>query len=120
MFWTKKDDPRPCGVNLDELMIVLSATNLMVKQKGNSLIVKHPKMQTIVQVDKPSEIESEDGSIKAIVTIKTYLPKEILSLLPTPESTVAMNKMVTTGALTVEKGKLFVGSRLTIYEEEDA
>ena len=120
MFWTKNEDPRPCGVNLDELMIALSATTLKVNQKGNSLVVKHTKLRTIVQVDKPGNIESEDESIKAIVTIKTYLPKEIFSLLPTPESTVAMNAMVTTGALTVEKGKLFIGSRLTIYEKEDA
>ena len=52
MFWTKKEDPRPCGFHLDELMMILSVTSLKVKQKGNSLIVKHPKMETVVQVDK--------------------------------------------------------------------
>ena len=120
MFWNKKVDPRPFGVNLDELSQLLSACNLGVKQSGDGLIVKHRELETLVAIERPEIAETENGLIKAIVKIKTYLPKEISHFLSTPESTVAMNAMVTLGALTVEDGKLFIGSRVTIYEEEDA
>jgi hypothetical protein len=120
MFWNKKVNPSTHGVLLDELAQLLSASNLGVKQNGNELIVQHSKLETRVMVEKPEIAETENGLIKAVVTIKTYLPKEILQILSTPESTVTMNAMATLGALTADSGKLFIGSRLTIYEEEDA
>ncbi len=120
MFWNKKAEPKPFGVALDELQMILSATNLTVKQDGNALVVKHPNMETRVEVSRPKDVESENGPIKAVVTIKTYLPKELAQIFSKPEATVSFNPMVTLGGLTVENGKVYIGSRLTIYEQEDA
>ena len=36
-----------------------------------------------------------------------------------PEMTAAMNAMATLGALTIDSGQIFVGSRLTIYEDAE-
>ena len=36
-----------------------------------------------------------------------------------PEMTAAMNAMATLGALTIDSDRIFVGSRLTIYEDAE-
>ena len=37
-----------------------------------------------------------------------------------PRCLAVMNAMATLGALTIDNGQIFVGSRLSIYENEDA
>jgi hypothetical protein len=71
-------------------------------------------------VSAPEIAESVDGKISAIVTIKTELPAEFSSFFTKPALVSMINRMATLGAVTQEKGKHFVGSRLTVYEGEDA
>ena len=120
MFWNKKADPRPLGVPLDDLEAALAQTTLKTKRDGNSLIVTHPNFATHVDVVAPAKRESENGPIKAVVQLRTELPREVAAMFSKPEMTVAMNAMVTLGALTYDNGKVFVGSRLTMYEAEQA
>lgn len=120
MFWNKKAGPRPFGVPIDDLEAALAATTLKTRRYGNSLFVTHPNFTTHVDLVVPANRDSENGPIKAAVQIRTELPGKIASMFSKPEMTVAMNAMVTFGALTCDNGKVFVGSRLTLYEGEQA
>ena len=117
----KKPDSRPLGVPLDDLEKAINHTNLKASRDGNSLIVRNANLITRVDVVPPSKRECGDATINAVVQIKTELPKEIAaSFLNNPQLAGTINAMATLGALTIERDRCFVGSRLTIYEQENA
>ena len=117
----KKPDPRPLSVSLDGLEKAINQTNLKASRDGNSLIVRNAKVITRVDVVPPDNRECGDAAIKAIVRIKTELPKEIAAIfLESPQLAGTINAMATLGALTIEGDRYFIGSRLTIYEQENA
>jgi hypothetical protein len=117
----KKPDPRPLGVPLDDLKNAINQTNLKASRDRNSLIVRNANLITRVNVFPPASRECGDATINAVVQIKTELPKEIAaSLLGNPRLAGTINAMATLGALTLEGDRCFVGSRLTLYEQENA
>jgi hypothetical protein len=121
MTLKKRPDPRPIGVPLDDLQKAINQTNLRASRDGNSLIVQNENLITRLDVVRPSNPECGDGTIKAVVQIRTELPKEISdSFLSRPQFAGTINAMATLGALTIEKDRCFIGSRLTIYEQENA
>jgi hypothetical protein len=87
---------------------------------GSTLVGRHDHYTTSIEVVPPEHRESEIGPIRAVVRITTELPGQVQELFQAPEMTVLMNSFAALGALTWERGKVFVGSRLTIYETEDA
>ena len=116
----KKRDPRPLGVPLDDLVQALQGTTLTVAQEGNSLIVGHPNFSTRVDVLRPESQDSVKEPMKAIIQVRTDLPGEVAAIFTRPEMTAAMNAVATLGALTVEGDTIYIGSRLTMYEAEQA
>jgi hypothetical protein len=110
----------PGGVPLDDLRKVLESTSLPVSRKGDTLIVQHENLTSTVTVTPPANLESENRPISAVVEIKTPLPEPFHSCLSQPKLVSAMNKMATLGALVTENDDYFIGSRLTIFEGEDA
>jgi hypothetical protein len=121
MFLKKKPDPRPFGVPLDHLQKAINQTSLKASRDGNSLIVRNADFITRIDVVPPSNRECGDASIKAVVEIKTELPKEIAgAFLNSLQLVATINAMATLGAVTVEENRCFIGSRLTIYEQENA
>jgi hypothetical protein len=85
------------------------------------LIVRNTNLITRVDVVPPPNRECGDATIKAVVQIKTELPKEIGdTFLRSPSFAGTINAMATLGSLTIERNRCFVGSRLTIYEQENA
>jgi hypothetical protein len=121
MFLKKNPEPRPLGVPLDDLQKAINQTSLKASRDGNSLIVQNENLITRIDVVPPTEGECGDANIKAIVRIKTEVPKEVASAFFTDLGLVTrFNAMATMGALTLEKGGSFIGSRLTIYEQENA
>ena len=120
MFWKKKAEPRPFGVPLDDLLIALAATTLKAKREENSLIVQHEKFVTRVDVVQPEHRDSANGTIKAVIQIRTELPAALSVFLDKPGLATTMNAMATLGSIGVDNGKSFIGSRLTMYDEEDA
>jgi hypothetical protein len=108
------------GVPLDELEKAMRQNNLKASRDGNSLIVERGQLVTRIDVVSPADRECRDATIRAVVQIRTEVPKEfaggeILSLI-----TKWINAKATLGALTVEKDHYSIGSRLTIYDQEDA
>jgi hypothetical protein len=122
MIFLKKDPgPRPFGVPLDHLQKAINQTSLKASRDGNALIVRNADFFTRIRVVPPSNRECGDATIKAVVEIRTELPKEIAgAFLNNLRLVATINAMATLGALTVEKDRCFIGSRLTIYEQENA
>lgn len=120
MFWNKKETPSPHGVPLTQLCEILSHTSLKAKRQGDKVTVQHPNFVTQVTVAPPPVRDSENGPIKAIVELKTELPAAIAGALKSEGMASAINAMATLGAITTERGQTYVGSRLTVYEQDDA
>lgn len=120
MSWNKNCDPRPFGVPLDDIAAALAGTNFQTTREGDSLLIKDSNLSTRIDVIRPANRETEDRQIQAVVQVRTTLPQEASSILATPKANSAMNALATLGALTTENGTMFVGSRLTTYEGEQA
>jgi hypothetical protein len=122
MFWNKKSDPNPMGVALGDLKMILSSTSIYASIEDNVLIAQHEHYKIRVEVVPPENRESENGSIKAVVRLLTDLPPPMMELFKRNQSKsiLAFNSFAALGALTYDNGKIFIGSRLTIYDEEDS
>jgi hypothetical protein len=120
MFWNKKSEPRRQDGPLDGLELALASTNLKVQRSGNTLRIDHGNYATTIDVVMPTNPHSPNGPIKYVFQIRTALPPELAPVFARPEATVAMNSMATLGALTTENGRTYIGSRLTVYEAEQA
>lgn len=123
MFWNKKkSDPNSLGVALDELEMLLKSTSIKTSIEGNALIAQHEHYKVRVEVVPPENRESDNGPIKAVVRLLTELPAPVLALFKGNHSAAitSFNSFAALGALTYDSGKIFIGSRLTIYEEEDS
>lgn len=121
MFFKKKFDPSPRGVPLDDLQRMLSETTLKISRDAESLIAEHETAVTTLKVIPPARDEVSKDPIQAVVQITTDLPGKFPRLpFLTPESLVFLNRAAALGALTVESDRCFVGSRLTVFETEQA
>lgn len=119
MFF-KKSDPSPFGVPLEAIAQALKPTTLNASRAGNTLVVKHEALTTVVSVEPPVTAKAENATIKAIVTVKTQLGTEWTKAMHLPRAASGFNKMATLAALTEDDGRHYIGSRLTVYEGEDA
>jgi len=122
MFWNKQPNPSPLGVPLGDLMLMLLPTSIKVSLKGNTLIARHEHYTIRIEVVSPENRESENGAIRAVVRMITKLPKPILDMFKDRETEAAtmLNAFAGLGAVYSEAGEIHIGSRLTIYEAEDA
>ena len=122
MFWNKKPDPNPLGVPLGVLQTTRATTSIKTTLIENALIARHEHYTIRIEVVPPETRISENGAIRAVVRMVTELPKRILPMFEgrEPATTASFNAFAALGALYSEKGVIHVGSRLTIYEEEDA
>ena len=122
MFWNKKDEPSPLGVPLGDLMVMLQPTSIKASLKGNTLTARHEHYTIRIEVVPPETRESENGPIRAVVRMITELPKPILTLFQgkEAEATAAYNAFAALGSLCADRGNVYIGSRLTIYEAEDS
>lgn len=116
----KKPTANPLGVPLDDLEAALVPTTLKAKRSGDALIIRNDSFTTRVDVEPPENADAEDAVISAIVTVKTQLPPQLAELMNTPGIVNMVNRMATLGAMTEENGNFFIGSRLTVYEDENA
>lgn len=119
---TSRRDPLsafPYGIALDELMALLDATSLDVSWQTDGLVVQHPSFQTRIRVLPPPPRTSQMAA-RAVVDMRSEMPKVLLPVLEKSASGALLNSMATMGAITVDQRRYFVGSRLTIYEHEDA
>ena len=122
MFWNKKADPSPLGVHLGQLQTMLSPTTIKTSLKKNCLLAKHEHYTVRIEVAPPKSKESQNGPIRAVVRLITELPAPLQTIFANnQDATIAtFNSFAALNGLYSEGGKVLAGSRLTIYEEEDA
>jgi len=124
MCWNKKarTDTNPLGVPLGDLLAMLEPTSIKAGFKGSTLTARYEHYTIRIEVVAPETRESENRPIRAVVRMTTELPKPMLTLFQgnEAEATSAYNAFAALGALYKERGSVFIGSRLTIYEAEDS
>ncbi|MBC7548723.1 MAG: hypothetical protein H7224_08820 [Polaromonas sp.] len=116
------DDSSPLGVPINDLLLMLTPTSIRATRLGNALIARHEHYTIRIEVVPPESRESVNGAIRAVVRMVTELPKPLVDLFQGKEAelSAAFNAFAALGALYSDKGIVRIGSRLTIYEEEDA
>jgi len=123
MFSNKKRGPNPMGVSLGELFAILAKTSIKATLNENTLLARHDNYTVCLDVVPPDVRESENGPIRAVVRVVTVLPSPVHEgLFEGQESsaTTAFNRFAALGALYTHDNDVQIGSRLTIYEGEDA
>ena len=118
MLFKKKIDPEPLGIPLGKINEILKSTSLQSKLVKGGMEVTYEKLTAVVSVEEPPVREAPIKDIQAIITIKTYLPKQFLQFMSKPEFRMMANNMATFSAITEDETGIFLGSRLTIYEDE--
>jgi len=120
MFWRKKNQI-PLGVPLGELALLLRMGNVATKFEGSTLIVTDGAFTTRVEVTQPQG-KSIDQPMQAVVQIKTELPPALAKQMYGRETECAasLNSLAVLGALTFDQSRAFVGSRLTLFEADNA
>jgi len=114
------DDAAHLGVPLDEVLAILKSTSLSARIEGDALIATHEHYETRVDVTSPEKRSAANGPIRAVVRITSAVPTEIQSMIDGPDKVVPLNLFAALGALMSENDTSFVGSRLTLYEAENA
>ena len=117
-FKKKKPNPKPLGVPLGDLHTILLSTTLGSQLGENRLEVTYENLTAVLIVEEPPVKEAHDTNLQAIVTIKTYLPEAFNRFLDVAPVRDSINSMATFAALTQDEKGFYLGSRLTIYEDE--
>ena len=120
MFWNSKKDQNPFGVPLGDLVLLLNPTSIVAYQEKNTVIAKHEHYVTRIEVNPPDDMESDNVPIQAVVRVKTQLPAQIEAFVDAPEMIAAFNPLAALSGLVHEDGRVYIGSRLTIYKGEHA
>ena len=114
---------QPLGVPLDEIENRFRIADLEVSRDGDTLVLRHETplhgelLQTRVAVMAPDLEDIRDLSAKAVIRIVTTLPARYAHRY-NAEMTCFANRFASLGAFTVTEGMSFVGSRLTVYEDD--
>lgn len=122
MFWNRKANPTPLGVPLGDVAAMLQPTTIKVTLKGDILIAQHEHYAVRIEVVPPEVQESENGPIRAVVRLITELPAPLVPMFRGREAATfaAVNAFAALGAAYQDGASVRIGSRLTIYESEDA
>jgi hypothetical protein len=122
VFRNRKTDPNPLGVPLGDLQALLAPTSIRTKVEGNALLARHEHHTVRVEVVPPEHRESDNGPVRAVVRVLAELPAPVRALFEPfdAQAASAWNAFAALGALYADGSNVCVGSRLTIYEAEDA
>lgn len=115
----------PRGIPLGDLTALLAPTAIRTTLEDDTLIARHEHYDVRIQVlapDAEEEGAGGDDSIRAVLRLTADLPEPVLELFRGTEaaSTATFNAFAALGALYRDAEQVRIGSRLTIYEGEDA
>ena len=114
------DNDAFAGLPVDAIEHALTAGGMAVTRTGNGLIGRQGKIITHISFEQPEDPDSENGDIRAVLTVKSELPVELAPLFEKPGSLAAFSRYATLAAPVLEEGIPVLGSRITLYEAEDA
>lgn len=118
----EKSDQGALGVPLEDLLALLEPTSLEAAFQGDALVARHAQYTVRIQAVPPESEEPEDGPVRAVVRVNATLPQPLREMVrrEVAVSTAAFNRYAALGALYAHDDTVEVGSRLTLYEGEDA
>lgn len=108
------------GVPLDVIQEALEAESYEIESGRDRLTIHNGNLVTELNVLPPAEEPTSESPVEAIVTLETTMPHELTAILESDSRVNAINAMATLGAITLEDGECYVGSRLTVYQGGDA
>jgi hypothetical protein len=121
MFSNKEvSTSQPFGIPLNQLEDALRASQVDCHHEDNGLVIRQDGMDTRVLVDRPHHADTPNGPIKAVITVITQLPEEFQPIFDREHAFATFNPMATLGCLFKDGRQSAVGSRLTVYEGENA
>ena len=115
MFWKRKQNSPQLAPLLELLLAALKNTTLSAKRDGDSVVIRNQKFTSRIDFVPPTNRESENGAIRAVVRVKTELPEKFArAFSERPEMPVSMNSNGHAWERSLlTNGQIFVGSRLT-------
>lgn len=122
MFWKSGSRAEPLGVRLSDIQRMLAGTSVKATLAKSGLTVRHEHYTVWVDVVPPDTVEQGEDAIRAVVRVVAELPAQVQHLFardPVGMSST-FNGFAALGALCDFDGSLCVGSRLTIFAQEDA
>ena len=114
------------GINLGALFDILEQTDYKISIDNEVLVADagptRGNIKTRIQVIRPENRETIDVPIKAVVLVTAELPTKLADIMKLGEEGICVvsNKFATLGAIANKQGQIYIGSRLTIYEDERA
>lgn len=119
MFFKRKSK-EPADVPLGVIEQALKLGKMKVSREGNRLTLDRGGLITEVSVIYPETSEELEELVESIITVKTYLDektsKQFLAIQPLSKH----NRAATTSSLSVDQGRVCIGSRLTTHRGVDA
>ena len=113
-------DPDTFGVSLEGIRIALVAGGMTVSREPFGLVARQGAVTVRIKVEQPEDRNGENGTIRAVLTVRAELPQDLSALFRQPGGCASVNRFAVLGALDVAEGKPCLGSRITLYEEESA
>ena len=120
MFWKNKGKAKPLGVPLGDLIKLLEPTSIEASVDNETLLARHEHYEMRLEVTPATDSGPESRRIRAVARLTTKLSAEIEEMISSPERVVGLNEFAALGALSLDKSGLYQGSRLTIYQKDDA
>ena len=109
----------PRGFPLGEVVDLLPEKVFKVSTTGNGLSIREENRRTLVDVVAPVSKEGSLATITSVVIVKTKFGGDFTSIPNLRRIVCLYNRMATLGSLIEHKGEVYVGSRLTVYENEE-
>jgi hypothetical protein len=125
MFRKRHAATNPLGVELGDLLELLEPTSVKASLEGNTLTARHERYTVRVEVLPPDKAGStvpgiRIDPIRAVVRVVTDVPPEVAEVFRAPEAIATANAFAALSALCSTADKVYIGSRLTIFENEQA
>lgn len=120
MFWKKSPNPNPYGVRLTDVAEILSSTTIKTRIEGNTLVAQNETSLTRIEVVIPEVAQTADGLIQAVIRIRSEIPDLFRRILRDPGTAASMNCFASLSCVYADRIGPAIGSRLTVYEGENA
>lgn len=107
-------------MNLGDLLPKLQASGLPAQQDATGITVQHGPYAVRAEVVAPGEGAALPGrEIEAVIRITSGMPEAVAQHMASEEAALGANRLTSFGALTLDEGHGFVGSRLTVFKGEE-
>lgn len=105
---------------LDLMGNFIGASPAQVVRRPGVLEVRDGTQLTCVTAETPAVMKTGSGTVLTVLRVQAAVPADLEPALDTPGALGVFNRFATLAAATRKDGKLFIGSRLTVFEEDES